>query len=84
MSAEDFQRVAAATEAAKVEVDVPSDPDRKAPPVVGDGHRSNIGCHNPFRFDSGSTVFTVQAASTSDPIVYVQQMSATATDRTHW
>ena len=59
MSAEDAHQIAAATETAKVEADIPSDPDRKAPPVGGDGHRSNIGGHNPFWFDFGNTVFTV-------------------------
>ena len=59
MSAGDAHRIAAATEATKVEADVPSEPDRKAPPVGGDGHRSNIGGHNQFWFDFGSTVFTV-------------------------
>ncbi len=62
MSAEDAHRIAASTEAAKVEADIPSDPDRKAPPVGGDGHRSNIGGHNPFWFDFGNTVFTVDGS----------------------
>ena len=59
MSTEDAHQIAAATESAKVEADVPSDPGRKAPPVGGDGHRSNIGGHNTFWFDFGATAFTV-------------------------
>ncbi len=59
MSTDDAHRIAASTEAAKVEADIPSEPDRKAPPVGGDGHRSNIGGHNPFWFDFGTTAFQV-------------------------
>ena len=59
MSAEDAHRIAAATEAGKVQADVPSDPNREAPPVGGDGHRSNIGGHNQFWFDFGTIPFRV-------------------------
>ena len=59
MSAEDAHGIAASTEAAKVQADIPSDPDREAPPVGGDGHRSNIGGHNPFWFDFGTIPFQV-------------------------
>ncbi|MXX75603.1 MAG: hypothetical protein F4210_02125 [Holophagales bacterium] len=59
MSAEDAHGIAAATEAGRAQADIPSDPDRKAPPVGGDGHRSNIGGHNPFWFDFGTIPFQI-------------------------
>ena len=60
MSAEEGRKIEESVATAIAQADVPSDPDRVAPPVGGDGHRSNVGGYNQFVwFDTVTTTFAV-------------------------